>query len=168
MEPSIYSEITVVSLPKRRVARYTVVSASPEQDAITHMDAWARECGLMAHPGYEKSTFGWDFPHVSKEQKEQFGMHGYTYCYALPEDFVPDCPGAELALIDAGRYAKLSITDPFAPPADRIPNGFQLLLAYANKPEHKLAEKDWGNRYLQETVREEKGKMYMDIFFPVK
>lgn len=165
---TIYSDIIVVEKPRMKVARYAVVSASPEQDAITHMDNWARECGLEAHPGYVKKTFGWDFPFVSKEQREKYGMHGYTYAYVLPDDFVPDCPGAEIAEVEAGRYAKMSIEDPFEPPEERIPQGFKRLLAFATQKEHRLEEKEWGSRYLMEEVREEDGRTLMDIFFPVK
>ena len=70
-----------------------MVSPNPENDAMEYMERWAKNSGLLDYPGYTPRKVGWDFPFVSEEQKERFGLHGYVAAYIIPEDFVPSCEG---------------------------------------------------------------------------
>lgn len=167
MNPKDFSEITVVQLPAWRIGRYAVISPLPEEDAMAHVEKWAENSGLLAHPGYSKRMLGWDFPFVTKEQNEHFGMHGYVAAIVIPDGFDTKVPGVDITFTGAGAYAKLSIQNPFDE-AGKIPHGFELLLAFAAQPEHMLAEGEWGDRYLMEEVRAGETGLVMDIYFPVK
>lgn len=165
---SIYTKPAVKTVDRVRIAQYVVISPQPERDVIAHMDEWARDSGLLDHPGYVKRTVGWDFPYVSKHLNEQFGMHGYVYAYVIPDKFEPACEGAALSYLEGGSYAMLTIRDPQDGPATRIPEGFRRLIEYATSDELRLEEADWGNRYPFEEQYEKDGVTSMDIYFPVK
>ena len=58
-------------------------------DVNAYMDAWAQRSGLMDVPGASPRKIGWDFPFVSPEQKNRFGLRGYVAAWVLPEGFTP-------------------------------------------------------------------------------
>lgn len=61
-------------------------------DALGHMDRWAKSCSLKkACP--DVKLMGWDFPFVSQELQNRFGLHGYVAACVIPNDFETDCPG---------------------------------------------------------------------------
>ncbi len=76
-----------------KMARYVIISPNPEDDVIAHMEKWAENSGLLQRPDYVPKRIGWDFPFVSKQQQEKFGLRGYVCAYVIPEDFEPACPG---------------------------------------------------------------------------
>ena len=53
------------------------------------------EFGAKFHPNAVK--IGWDFPFVSLELQNRFGLRGYVAAYVLPEGFETDCSGVEFA-----------------------------------------------------------------------
>ena len=65
---------------------------------------------------------GWDFPYVSPELQNRFGLRGYVAAYILPEGFETSCPGVEYANQEDADYAVITIYDPFAAAFERIPN----------------------------------------------
>lgn len=162
-----YSEIEIVERSRQRVARYVVISPAPEDDAMRHMADWAEKSGLLALPGYQKRVVGWDFPFVTPPQREEFGLRGYVCAFYVPEDFETEVEGAEFGYVGAGRYAKLTISDPFSAPGEVIMGGFERLVEFGNREEHKL-EEDWGERYLIEEEYMKDGAPVMDIYYPVK
>ena len=105
----VYSEISLKRVEKFRLARYVMVSPNPENDAMEYMERWAKNSGLLDYPGYTPRRIGWDFPFVTEEQKEKFGLHGYVAAYIIPEDFDPSCKGAELAVQETDHYAVITI-----------------------------------------------------------
>ncbi|HWQ57623.1 MAG TPA: hypothetical protein VN540_01285 [Clostridia bacterium] len=160
----IYSGISIVPVEGFRMARYVIISPAPEDDVNAYMDAWAKKSGLFDVPGYVPRKIGWDFPFVTEEQQKNFGLRGYVAAYILPEGFEPACPGAEIAQQAADTYAKITITDPFFAPFERIPPAYQMIMAY--NQENGLGPHSWEGRICFEEVREENGVTYMDVYFP--
>lgn len=126
---AIYSDVTLRRMPAFRMARYVMVTPNPEGDVNAHMESWARRSGLLqVRP--DAMLIGWDFPYVSQELQNRFGLRGYVAAYVLPEGFETDCPGVEYANQRAADYAVISIRDPFAAPFERIPNAYKRILEY--------------------------------------
>ncbi|MBP3657238.1 MAG: helix-turn-helix transcriptional regulator [Clostridia bacterium] len=161
----IYSPITIRRVPAFTMARYVIISPNPEDDVNGYMDRWAQRCGLLsAYP--QAKRIGWDFPHVSSEQQNRFGLHGYVAAYILPEGYDHVCPGVEYAKQIEADYAVITITDPFAAAFERIPNAYRRLIAYLDgtgfreKPHDEILS-------CFEYVYERDGVTYMDVFIHV-
>lgn len=161
----VYSEISLITVEKFRLARYAVISPEPESDAMEHMERWAKSSGLLDYPGYTPKKFGWDFPFVSEEQKEKFGMHGYVAAYIIPEEFTPSCGGAELVFQETDDYAVITITDPFKAPWEKIPGAYGKIYEYTN--ERHMAARDYDHRICMEETYTRDGVAYMDVYVPV-
>ncbi|HOO75994.1 MAG TPA: GyrI-like domain-containing protein [Tepiditoga sp.] len=162
----MYSEITIVDVPKMKVARYVMITPSPEDDVIAYMNNWAEKSGLLDYEGYVPKKIGWDFPYVSKEQTEKFGLRGYVCAYILPEDFTPKCEGAEITYIEKDTYAKITIKDPHTNSFVNIPLGYKKIFDYINNNEYKT--KTWENRLAFEEEYIKDGIIHLDIYIPVK
>ena len=137
----IYSDVTIRKVPAFRMAKYVVISQSPEDDAITHMKAWAEKSGLLAADPNAK-LIGWDFPFVSQEQSMRFGMHGYAAAYILPEGFKTDCQGAEYCNNSEADYAVITVKDPMVQPFERIPVGYKHIMEYLEANNLKIRQSD--------------------------
>lgn len=161
----MYSEISIEKVEKFRMARYVVISPCPEDDAMRHMREWAQNSGLLDLAGYTPKLIGWDFPYLSEEQKTLFGLRGYAAAYVIPEDFQPDCQGAELAYQDTDVYAKITVTDPFSDPFAKIQGAYQKVYDYSL--EHGIIAKNYDGRICMEEVYEKDGTTYMDVYVPV-
>lgn len=161
----VYSEISLKTVEKFRLARYVMISPNHENDAMEYMERWAKNSGLLDYPGYTPRRIGWDFPFVSEEQKERFGLHGYVAAYIIPEDFVLSCEGAELVVQETDHYAVITITDPFSAPWEKIPGAYGKIYEYANT-RHMVAQ-SYENRICMEEVYVREGVTYMDVYVPV-
>lgn len=104
---------------------YTAVSPEPEEDALAHAGRWAQGLGLES-----PTILGWDFPHVSQEQANVHGMHGYTAALVLPEPLPQELP-APVQRQERQLYIAVTIRQPSDAPFTIIPNAYQLLLRYA-------------------------------------
>jgi len=157
-----YSRVTVVAVPAFSLARYIIISPQPEDDVKMYLDYWAKRSGLYAFPG-KKRQIGWDFPFVSMEQQNRFGLRGYVAGWILPEGFKTDCPGVEIYSQSETRYARITVHDPFSAAFDRIPKGYQKILDYLGANGFK---ENHGTEYLGcfEEVYESEGETYMDIY----
>lgn len=154
----IYSPITEVELPERRLAQYVVISPEPENDCIARMESWAQRSGLYGFPGYTKQRIGWDFLYVS-EQQQALGLRGYVAAFVLPEGFDPGCE-VQVATAESGRFARITITDPHANSFEIIPQAYQKLIDYA-------AERLCGDGCFEEEYDRD-GVHYMDVYVPLK
>lgn len=67
-----YSDIKIVTVDAFRYISYAVISREPEEDAITHVEGWAKHLKIE-----NPHIIGWDFPKVSQEQRNVFHMRGY-------------------------------------------------------------------------------------------
>ena len=161
----IYSEITVKRVKAFRMARYVMVTPKPEEDVNTYMDNWAKQSGLLKlQPDAMK--IGWDFPFVSPELQNRFGLRGYVAAYVLPEGFKTSCPGVEYADQETADYAVITIYDPFAAAFERIPNAYKKILEFlqANGFREKARE-DILSCF--EHVYEKAGLTCMDVYMHV-
>ncbi|WP_350342944.1 hypothetical protein PRVXT_002213 [Proteinivorax tanatarense] len=163
---NIYSEIAIVKVPKMKVAKYVVISSNPEQDAIFYMDKWAKESGLLKLKNYIPRRIGWDFPFVSKQQTEQYGLRGYVSAYIIPENFNAEYGKVSMDYFNEDIYATLTITDPHSSSFDKIPKGYEILMEFVNSGEYKTTT--WENRIAFEEEYDKDGVHYMDVYIPVK
>lgn len=162
---NIYSEIRFEKLPKLRIAKHTVISATPEEDVSNYMDNWTKESGLIDLKDYTPRSFGWDTDVNDEDKKTNPHFRGYSKCVALPEGFVPKHNGVEILYMQADEYATLRITDPFSNPFEKIPSGWQKLWDYVKNSEYM--PKVWDGRLSFEEVIEINGVTYMDVYIPI-
>ena len=158
----IYSEVKIKRIPAFRMARYVMISPNPEDDVNRYMDSWAQTSGLLTfRPDARK--IGWDFPYVSPEQQNRFGLRGYVSAYILPEGFYTECPGVEYASQEEADYAVITIYDPFAAAFERIPNAYKRILAYLQANGSREKQRD-GVLPCFEYVYEQNGMTCMDVY----
>jgi len=157
-----YSEVSVVTVPAFSLARYVVISPQPENDVQMYLENWAKRSGLAALPGV-KRQIGWDFPFVSMEQQNRFGLRGYVAGWILPDGFEPKCGGVEIYRQEATQYARITVHDPFKAAFDRIPKGYKRILDYLGANGFK---ENHGTEFLGcfEEVYVKAGETYMDIY----
>ncbi len=159
----VYSDVRVVSRNRFRMARHAVISATPEDDAILVMNKWAEKSGLTDFGNGKFDLIGWDFPFLSQEQINVFNMNGYVAACIIPADFSPACEGAELVWQEAGKYAAITIREPFRAAFELIPNAYKTLLHYMKehalemKPENKKETACFEHVYVKDGVE------YMDV-----
>ena len=164
MEPweEYFSPVAIVTVPAFTIGRYVIISPQPEDDVQLYLDHWARKSGLYEFCEKPRQI-GWDFPFVSMEQQNRFGLRGYAAGWILPEGFVPRCPGVEISSQGQARYARITVRDPFQSAFARIPRGYQRILEYLGD---KGFKENHGEEYLGcfEEVYETDGCTYMDIY----
>ena len=155
-----FSAVSVVTVPAMTLAQYVVISPAPERDVQLVLERWAQESAQMHAP---LRQIGWDFPFVSKEQQSRFGLRGYAAGWMLPEGAEPDCPGLQIYRQGETQYARITVREPFAAAFDRIPKGYQRVMAYLGANGFKESH---GTEYLPcfEEVYEREGMTCMDIY----
>ena len=156
-----YSPVRVETVKGFRLARYVMISPNPEDDVQTYMRRWADHSSLAA-TGEELKMIGWDFPFVSYEQQQRFGLRGYVAGYILPEGFQPACDGVEIYSQPDETYAIVTITDPHVASFDRIPGAYKLILSYLNANGFKEKSKSESLACF-EWEYEKDGVHYMDV-----
>lgn len=161
----IYSEIRIKRVAPFKMASYVIISPDPESDALGYMDRWAERCGLKKVCPDVK-LIGWDFPFVSQEQQNRFGLHGYAAACVIPDDFRTDCPGVTFLENKEADYAVITVKEPFIQPFERIPNAYKLIMEYlqANHFEEKKQENIIG---CFEYEYKKNDVTYMDVFIHV-
>lgn len=161
----IYSAVSIKRVPGFRMARYVMVTPKPEEDVKAYLDGWAQRSGLLKLQP-DAMRIGWDFPFVSSELQNRFGLRGYVAAYVLPDGFETDCPGVEYALQETADYAVITIYEPFAAAFERIPNAYKRLLEFlqANGFREKPRE---GILSCFEHEYEKEGATYMDVYIHV-
>ena len=161
----IYSEITIRTVKPFRKARYVMVTPNPEDDVNAYMDNWAQRSGLLQlRPDAKK--IGWDFPYVSSELQNRFGLRGYVAAYILPEGFETGCPGVEYADQEEADYAVITVYDPFAAAFERIPNAYKKIMEYLQVNGFREKPRE-GILSCFEHVYEKDGITCMDVYIHV-
>lgn len=115
-----FSEVSLVDLPPMRVACFRAVSRTPEDDAAKVLSQWAVGAGMRD----TLRTFGFDVD-VSAEQAEA-GLRGYELWCVVPEGVVASGP-VTIRDFPGGRFAAMTIHDPFSDPFRHIPAGWEAL-----------------------------------------
>jgi len=164
-QSEIYSQVQVKRLAPFKMARYVMITPNPEDDVNRYMERWAVNSGLKATFPQAK-RIGWDFPFVSQEQKNRFGMRGYVAAYVLPEGYETEYPGVEFVRNHQADYALITITDPFVQPFERIPNAYKRIMEYLKVNSFKeRPQEDIISCF--EYVYEKNGVTYMDVYMHV-
>lgn len=165
VQSEIYSEIKINKIPAFRMASYVIISPNPEDDVNAYMGRWAINSGLKT--SFPKAKMiGWDFPFVSPEQQNRFGMHGYAAAYIIPDGFETECAGVQYSENKEADYAVITITEPFAQAFERIPNAYKMIMQYLRANNFK--EKPQENVIsCFEHVYEKNGVTYMDVYVHV-
>lgn len=161
----IYSEITIKTVKAFKMARYVMVTPNPEDDVNTYMDNWAQQSGLLKFQP-DAVKIGWDFPYVSSELKNRFGLRGYVAAYILPEGFETSFPGVEFANQEEAEYAVITIYDPFAAAFERIPNAYKKILEFLQANGFREKPKD-DILTSFEHVYEKESNTFMDVYVHV-
>lgn len=156
------SSVQIVTVPAFTLGQYVMISPQPENDIHMYLDHWAKMSGLFAFDACPRQI-GWDFPFVSMEQQNRFGLRGYAAGWILPEGFESDCPGLEIYRQDTAQYARITVTDPFSAAFDRIPKGYRRIMEYLGANGFK---ENHGTEFLGcfEEVYEKDGQTFMDIY----
>ena len=156
-----FSPVSIVTVKAFRMARYVIISPQPENDVQMYLDNWAKKSGLFEYTKHPRQI-GWDFPFVTMEQQNRFGLRGYVAAWILPDGFEPRCPGVEISSQEETQYAKITVYDPFKAAFDRIPKGYKKILDYLGANGFK---ENHGTKYLGcfEEVYEKDGMTCMDI-----
>lgn len=164
-DDDIFSPIEIRHLDAFRMARYLIVSPNPEADVQHYIEAWARRCGLLDFKP-DSVRIGWDWPFVSPEQQNRFGLRGYVTAYVLPEGFTTNCPGVEFADQTAADYAVITITDPHAASFSRIPKAYHKLMEYLQANGFKEKPKPDVLSCFEHEYKKN-GITYMDVYIHV-
>ncbi len=98
-----YSDIRIVTVEPFRYVSYAVISCEPEEDAISHVEGWAKQ--LRIENPY---IIGWDFSQVSQEQRNVFHMRGYGAALVLDEK--QDTGNLNVEIINQRRQKYITIT----------------------------------------------------------
>ena len=157
-----FSQVCIVTVPAFSLGRYVIISPQPEADVQMYLDHWAKDSGLYEFEQHPRQI-GWDFPFVSMEQQNRFGLRGYVAGWILPDGFEPGSPGVEIYKQGQAQYARITITDPFQSAFDRIPKGYQRILAYLGANGFKESH---STEFLScfEEVYEKDGVTCMDVY----
>lgn len=120
---SAYTHLRIEEVPAFRYVAHTVISTSPEDDALSKIFQYAKNNGVK-----DPKVIGWDFPNLSVEQINVFKMHGYTAAWILPDQISPE--GLEIKEQQKHSYAAIHIEHPFDNPFVTIPGAYQTLGDY--------------------------------------
>ena len=120
-----YSDIKIVTVEPFRYISYEVISREPEDDALTHVENWAKQ--LKVEDPY---IIGWDFPKVSQEQQNVFHMRGYGAALILKEGQDKGDIDAEIISQNKQKYITITLEEGRGGEFDIIPNAYKALLTY--------------------------------------
>ncbi len=159
---SIYSGVRVQTVKPFKMARYVMISPQPENDVNAYMERWAVASGLLAFDKGAKKI-GWDFPFVTLEQRNRFGLNGYAAAYILPQGFEATYPGVEIAEQKEADYAVITIRKPFENAFERIPNAYKRIMQYLGAKGFKEKAED-NILSCFEYEYDKEGIPYMDVY----
>lgn len=120
-----YSDIKIVTVEPFRYVSYTVISREPENDAIAHVEGWARH--LKIENPY---IIGWDFPGVSQEQRNVYHMRGYKAALRLGEEQDIGDLDVEIVNQDRQKYITITLKEGHGGAFVAIPDAYKALLMY--------------------------------------
>ena len=159
-----YSDIRIITVEPFRYISYAVISCEPEEDAISHVEGWAKH--LKIENPY---VIGWDFPQVSQEQRNVFHMRGYGAALILDSERNPSDLDVEIVSQSKQNYITITLEEvsdegEFA----IIPNAYKALMTYMAingiKEKHDSAILScYEHEYF-----DNRGVKFMDIYIAIK
>ncbi|MDE6737685.1 MAG: helix-turn-helix domain-containing protein [Lachnospiraceae bacterium] len=120
-----YSDIKIVTVEPFRYISYAAVSREPEEDAITHVEGWARHLKIES-----PHIIGWDFPKVSQEQSNVYHMRGYEAALVLEDEQEIGDIDAEILSQNRQDYITITLEERENEEFDIIPNAYKALLTH--------------------------------------
>lgn len=160
-----YSDIQIKRVAPFKMASYVMISPNPETDVNRYMETWAINSGLRAACP-EAKIIGWEFPYVSPEQQNRFGMRGYAAAYVIPERFETECPGVQYSENIEADYAVITIKEPFVQAFERIPTAYKRIMEYLQANNFKQKQQE-NILSCFEHVYEKDEVTYMDVYIYV-
>lgn len=164
-QQGIYSDISVRRVAPFKYASFVIISPNPESDSQKLLHQWIEQTALSSTTN-EVKVIGWDFPFVSQEQQNRFGMHGYVAACILPDGFETNVEGVQYGENQEADYAVITITEPFIQPFERIPKAYKLIMEYLQANNFKEKPQDniigcFEHEYTKD------GITYMDVYIHV-
>lgn len=158
-----YSDIKIVTVEPFWYIGYTVISREPEEDAIAHVEGWAKHL-KMENP----YIIGWDFPGVSQEQRNVHHMRGYRAALRLGEGQDIGDIDAEIVSQSRQKYITITLAECMDGEFVIIPNAYKALLTYMAingiKEKHDPAIIScYEHEYF-----DQRGAKFMDIYIAVE
>lgn len=157
-----YSDIRMEDVEAFRYMKYAVISMEPEEDAIRHVEEWAK--ALKIH---NPEIIGWDFPIVSQEQANVYNMHGYAAALVLQDEVLVDDEKARVFCQEKQKYIAITIKQSNVDPFRLIPNAYKVLMTHmkVNGIRHKRDKKVLD---CFEKEYDIDGVHYMDVYIAVE
>ena len=120
-----YSDIKIITVAPFRYISYEVISREPEEDAITHVENWAKQLEIE-----NPYIIGWDFPKLSQEQQNVFHMRGYGAALVLADGQDTHDIDAEIVNQNKQDYITITLQEKVGEEFTIIPNAYKALLTY--------------------------------------
>ena len=156
------SPVEIVKVERFRMAQYVVISGEPEDDSIAHMQKWAKINGLKG-----ATMIGCDVPKLTIEQQNVYGLRGYMSAVILPDSFTRKCEGVREVWQETGKYARISIREPFSAPFELIPNAYKAIQKHIESHTIGHSNGKEGQLCCFEHVYNKDGVEYMDVYIMV-
>ena len=158
-----YSDIKIVTVEPFRYISYAAISCEPEEDAITHVEGWAKHLKIE-----NPRIIGWDFPNVSQEQRNVYHMRGYVAALVLADKQEIGDIDAEILSQNRQDYITITLEEREDEEFDIIPNAYKALLTHMAitgiKEKHDPAILScYEHEYF-----DDKGVKFMDIYIAIE
>ena len=158
-----YSDIKIMAVEPFRYISYAVISCEPEEDAIAHVESWAKR--LKIENPY---IIGWDFPKVSQEQINVFHMRGYKAALILEgEQDIGDID-TEIVSQNRQKYITITLEEVQGEEFTIIPNAYKALLTYMAINGIKEKQDPTIISCYEHEYYDDKGVKFMDIYIAIE
>lgn len=159
-----YSDIRIVTVEPFRYISYLVISCEPEDDALSHVENWAKH--LKIENPY---IIGWDFPQVSQEQRNVFHMRGYGAALILEGEQDLDDLDAEIVSQNRQNYITITLEEVQGEGEFVIiPNAYKALLTYMATNGIKEKHDPAILSCYEHEYFDDKGIKFMDIYIAIE
>lgn len=146
-----------------RYISYAVISREPEEDAITHVEGWAKHLKIE-----NPHIIGWDFPKVSQEQRNVFHMRGYGAALILEDKQDIGDIDAEIVSQNKQNYITITLEERENEGFDIIPNAYKALLTYMTINGIKEKQNPAILSCYEHEYFDDKGAKFMDIYIAIE
>lgn len=158
-----YSDIKIVTVDHFNYISYAVISREPEEDAITHVEDWAKR--LKIENPY---IIGWDFSGISQEQRNVFHMRGYEAALILEDEQDISDIDAEILSQNEQNYITITLEEKANEEFEIIPNAYKALLTYMSINGIKEKRDSEIISCYEHEYFDNKGSKFMDIYIAIE
>ena len=158
-----YSDIRIVTVEPFRYISYIAIGCEPEDDAIAHVEGWARQLKIE-----KPHVIGWDFPHVSQEQRNVYHMRGYEAALILEADQDVWNLDVEIAEQDRQKYITITLAEKTGEEFTIIPNAYKALLTYMAINGIKEKREPGVIACYEHEYLDDNGNKFMDIYIAIE